>query len=99
MRSIPSQTSWMTVIFHFDNFLVMKEVGKEIKSYTELNGRTDSNLIDALNAMYNYDMTKAKLQHHMDSKELTLNPYKQGYLSDYQNAMNHKVSTKIEAIQ
>lgn len=39
----------------------MKEVGKEIKSYTELNGRTESNLIDTLNAVYNYDMPKEKL--------------------------------------
>jgi hypothetical protein len=46
----------------------MQEVGKEIKGYTELNGRTDSNLIDALNAMYNYDMTKEKLKAHMRSK-------------------------------
>ena len=48
--------------------IVMQEVGKEIKGYTELNGRTDSNLIDALNAMYNYDMTKEKLKAHMRSK-------------------------------
>ena len=50
----------------------MQEVGKEIKGYTELNGRTDSNMIDALNAMYNYGMTKNKLIQHMQSKELTL---------------------------
>ena len=55
----------------------MKEVGKEIKSYTELNGRTESNLIDSLNALYNYDMTKQKLVRHMESKDLlTLVPYK-----------------------
>jgi len=40
----------------------MKDIGKEIKSYTELNGRTESNLIDTLNAMYNYDMPKYKLR-------------------------------------
>ncbi len=50
----------------------MQEVGREIKGYTELNGRTDSNLIDALNASYNYGMTKSKLMQHMQSKELTL---------------------------
>ncbi len=52
----------------------MQEIGKEIKGYTELNGRTDSNMIDALNAMFNYDMTKAKLQEHIHSRELTLTP-------------------------
>jgi hypothetical protein len=43
----------------------MMEVGKEIKGYTELTGRTDSNMIDALNAMYNYGMTKEKMKTHM----------------------------------
>lgn len=52
----------------------MQEVGQEIKGYTELNGRTDSNMIDALNAMYNYGMTKGKLLEHMRSKELTMTP-------------------------
>lgn len=47
----------------------MREVGKEIKSYTELNGRTESNLIDTLNALYNYDMPKQKLLSHMESKD------------------------------
>jgi hypothetical protein len=50
----------------------MQEVGKEIKAYTEMNGRTDSNMIDALQAMHNYDMSKDKLMRHMQSKELTL---------------------------
>ena len=52
----------------------MQEVGQEIKGYTELNGRTDSNMIDALNAMYNYGMTKDKLLDHMTTKELTMTP-------------------------
>lgn len=43
------------------SFLDMQDVGKDIKAYTELNGRTDSNMIDALNAMFERDMTKAKL--------------------------------------
>jgi hypothetical protein len=55
--------------------LVMQEVGKEIKAYTELNQRTDSNMIDTLNAMYNYSMTKDKLVAHMKSKELNLAPH------------------------
>jgi len=54
--------------------LVMQEVGKEIKGYTELTGRTDSNMIDALNAMYSYGMTKEKLKTHAQQRELTLTP-------------------------
>ena len=53
-------------------YLDMQDVGKDIKAYTELNGRTDSNMIDALNAMFERDMTKAKLIEHMNSKELSL---------------------------
>ena len=56
----------------------MQEVGQEIKGYTELNGRTDSNMIDALNAMYNYGMTKDKLLDHMTTKELTMTPESSG---------------------
>ena len=77
----------------------MQEVGKEIKDYTELNGRTDSNMIDALNAMYNYDMTKAKLIHHMESKELTFNPASQGYVNEYESVLNIKLSSKVDAMQ
>ena len=53
-------------------FVDVQDVGKDIKAYTELNGRTDSNMIDALNAMYERGMTKAKLIEHMNSKELSL---------------------------
>lgn len=56
----------------------MQEVAREIKSYTELNGRFDSNMLDALNGMYNYGMTKQKLKSHMESNELTLHPFKSG---------------------
>ena len=79
----------------------MKEIGKEIKSYTELNGRTESNLIDTLNALYNYDMSKAKLLEHMQAKDLlSLNSYKQGSsMNDYEFIMNEKVQSKIDAIE
>jgi hypothetical protein len=53
-------------------------MGKEIKSYTELNGRYDSNLIDSLTALYNYRLTKNNLIDHMQSKELVFLPHKQG---------------------
>ncbi len=86
----------------------MQEVGKEIKRYTELSGRTDSNLIDALNAMYEYDMPKERLIQHMRSKELTLASHTAGnqlfvnligFLSEYEGVLNHKVSTKVDALQ
>ncbi len=86
----------------------MQEVGKEIKRYTELSGRTDSNLIDALNAMYEYDMPKDKLIQHMRSRELTLASHTSGksplfnwigFLGEYEGVLNNKVSSKIDALQ
>ncbi len=77
----------------------MQEVGKEIKAYTEMNGRTDSNMIDALQAMHNYDMTKDKLMRHMQSKELTLASQTAGFISEYETSLNAKVFTKNDAIQ
>jgi hypothetical protein len=64
-----------------------------------MNGRTDSNMIDALQAMYNYDMTKDKLGKHMQSKELTLASQSAGFISEYESALNAKVSSKNDAIQ
>ena len=64
-----------------------------------MNGRTDSNMIDALQAMNNYDMTKDKLVKHMQSKELTLASQSAGFLSEYESALNAKVSSKNDAIQ
>lgn len=49
--------------------LDMKDIGKEIKSYTELNGRTESNLIDTLNALYNYDVSKHSMFDYLDRKD------------------------------
>lgn len=55
--------------------IVIQEVGLEIKGYTEHSGRTDSNMIDTLNAMYNYGFTKENLVAHAESGELTLTPH------------------------
>ena len=89
----------------------MKEAGKEIKQYTELNGRYDSNLIDTLNALYNYQITKEDLSDHMDSKEISLAPFKQGSfaykipyiilgaIEKYEEILNEKALIKIEAIK
>ncbi|TNV77590.1 hypothetical protein FGO68_gene10207 [Halteria grandinella] len=77
----------------------IQEVGKEIKGYTELNGRTDSNMIDALNAMFNYDMNKQKMQEHIKSKELTYSPQTQGHLREYEAVLERRVTNKIDALQ
>ena len=57
------ETAESTALYTLADLLkeFMQEVGKEIKSYTEMNGRTDSNMIDALQGMNNYEMTKEKL--------------------------------------
>ena len=36
------------------------EIGREIKQNSEVGGRSQSNLIDALNASYEYGYTKEK---------------------------------------
>ena len=88
------------------------EVCKDIKAYTELNGRFDSNLIDTLNGLYNYDVSKEKLQAHMESNELSFLPFKQskrliaskvkffviGANEKYGNALNIRSQIKIESI-
>jgi hypothetical protein len=56
--------------------LELKEVGKQIKDYTELNGRTDSNLIDTLNALLDYSVTSDNLKKHLDSKTLSISNFK-----------------------
>jgi hypothetical protein len=95
------ETAENTALFTLSDLLkdFMQEIGKEIKAYTEMNGRTDSNMIDALQAMYNYDMTKDKLGKHMQSKELTLASQSAGFISEYESALNAKVSSKNDAIQ
>ena len=95
------QTAENTALYTLTDLLkdFMQEVGREIKAYTEMNGRTDSNMIDALQAMYNYEFTKDKLLSHIRSKELTLASQTAGFLSEYEAALNTKVSTKVDAIQ
>lgn len=79
--------------------IVMQEVGREIKGYTELGGRTDSNMIDALNAMHGYGMTKERLQAHADSGELTLTPQSAGGLmGEYESMLNRKTEFKVDAL-
>ena len=79
----------------------MLEIGKEIKSYTELNGRTESNMFDALNALYNYDMPKQKLKDHMKDKEvLSLMHYKnEVYMKNYERIMSERLKNRVSTIE
>ena len=52
----------------------MLEVGQEIKQTTEIQGRTESSLIDELNVAYDYGMDQNELQRQMESPELSLVP-------------------------
>ena len=45
------------------------EIGKEIKNTSEMQGRTDANLIDALNTAYDYDMAQSDLKEYMDKEK------------------------------
>ena len=81
------ETAENTALFTLSDLLkdFMQEIGKEIKAYTEMNGRTDSNMMD-------------KLTKHMQSKELTLASQSAGFISEYESALNAKVSSKNDAI-
>ena len=51
------------------------EIGTEMKGICEAQGRTEANLIDALNAAYDYGLPQSALQEHMnDINALTLAP-------------------------
>lgn len=55
----------------------MLEIGKEVKSTCEIQGRTESTLIDVLNVAYDYDMNQEVLQQHIEeNRELSLLPSK-----------------------
>ena len=49
-------------------FLV--EIGKEIKNTSEMQGRTEANLIDGLNTAFDYDMSQENIKDYLD-KEMT----------------------------
>ena len=87
------ETAENTALFTLSDLLkeFMQEVGKEIKSYTEMNGRTDSNLIDALQTMTNYEMTKDKLVKHMHSKDLNPKSFVSDLPSEFQSPLNAKM--------
>ena len=45
------------------------EIGQGIKNTTEMQGRTEANLIDALNTAYDYDMTQSDLKEYLDKEK------------------------------
>ena len=48
------------------------EIGSEIKNKSEMQGRTESNLIDALHTAYDYEITKDDMKKYLD-REMTSN--------------------------
>ena len=53
------------------------EIGREIKSNAEIGGRAQPNLVDALNASYEYGYTKKAQMEYMKKTNLSFMPYKQ----------------------
>ena len=53
-----------------------KALALETSSYTELNGRSDSNLIDVMNAAVNYGFSKRDIIGHIEKKELGMSTQK-----------------------
>ena len=62
------------------------EIAKEIKSNAEVGGRAMPNLIDALNASYDYGYTKESQMEHIKNSRLTYLPV--------QSPANHVPSIK-----
>ena len=52
------------------------EIGREIKSNAEVGGRSQPNLVDGLNAAYEYGYTKKAQMDYMKSTKLSFVPYK-----------------------
>ena len=49
------------------------EIGSEIKNTSEMQGRTESNLIDALNTAYDYGMTQGDIKKYLDREKTSNN--------------------------
>jgi len=50
------------------------EIGTEMKSVSEAQGRTEASMIDALNVAHDYGLSQRELVEHIESNELTLAP-------------------------
>ena len=47
-------------------------MGREIKATSEIQGRTESTLVDVLNVAYDYDVNQDALLQHIEDNELSL---------------------------
>jgi hypothetical protein len=56
------------------------EIGREMKMNSEVGGRSEVNMIDALNASYEYGYTKELQMDHIKNNKLSFLPYKHGEL-------------------
>ena len=58
---------------HFALTSLMKEflveIGKEIKNTSEMQGRTDANLIDGLNTAFDYDMSQENIRDYIEREK------------------------------
>ena len=45
------------------------EMGQEIKNTSEMQGRTESNLIDALNTAYDYEAKQDDIKEYLDREQ------------------------------
>lgn len=52
------------------------EIGQEIKTNAEVGGRSQPNLVDALNASHEYGYDKQTQMDYMQSSHLSFIPYK-----------------------
>ena len=70
------------------------EIGREIKLNAEVGGRSEANLIDALNASYDYGYTKESHLDHIKNNKLSFVPYKHSELEFRQSAYNQNFNQR-----
>ena len=79
------------------------EIGQGIKNTTEMQGRTEANLIDALNTAYDYDMTQSDLKEYLDKEktsdknQLSLVP-SQSHLKVQKQVLQNRADARMENI-
>ena len=73
------------------------EIGKEIKSTCEIQGRTDPNMIDMLNVAYDYGLTQNDLQTHIQDNEFSLVP-SQAHLCKQKQVLRHRAEARMSNV-
>ena len=79
------------------------EIGQGIKNTTEMQGRTEANLIDALNTAYDYDMTQSDLKEYLDKEktsdknQLSFVP-SQNHLKVQKQVLQNRADARMENI-